>query len=145
MAGFEVGWMQQYTTFLGHDLSISYTHGQNQSEDEPLPEIPPFEFRYRLLGSFAKKSVQPEIVLRHVLKQDRIATSYGETETPGFTVVDAKVSWHVKSFITATGGVQNLFDTAYYEHLSRSVRSATARPIYSPGRNYYLTLTINFL
>ncbi len=145
MAGFEVSWMQQYTKVLSHDLSMSYTYGQNQSQNEPLPEIPPFEFRYRMLGSFVENRLQPQISLRHVLKQDRIAASYGETETPGFTVVDAKVKWHINSFITTTGGVQNLFDTAYYEHLSRSVRGTTARAIYSPGRNYYLTLTINFL
>lgn len=145
MAGFEVGWLQQYTRNLSHDLSMSYTYGQNQIQDEPLPEIPPFEFRYRLMGKFAKNSLQSEVMLRHVLKQNRIATSYGETETPGFTVVDAKITWHIRSFITATGGVQNLFDTAFYEHLSRSVRSAEARPIYSPGRSFYLTMTLNFI
>jgi iron complex outermembrane receptor protein len=79
------------------------------------------------------------------MKQDRIATSYGETETPAFNVVDAKVSWMMSRVFNATGGVQNLFDEAYYEHLARSVRGANARPIYSPGRSFYVTLTISFL
>lgn len=145
MTGFELSWAQTYTRFLSHDLSVSYTHGQNQELDEALPEIPPLDFRYRLTGTFAKDRLQPEISFRYSAKQDRIAESYGETKTPDFTVVDAKVSWHVKRFLTTSAGVQNLFDTAYYEHLARSVRGADARPIYSPGRSFYLTLTLSFL
>ena len=145
MTGFEANWTQQYSTFLSHDLGLVYTYGENQELDEPLPEIPPMEFHYRLLGNFADGKVKPEIMFRHAMKQDRIATSYGENETPAFSVVDAKVSWLMNNIFTATGGVQNLFDEAYYEHLSRSVRGANARPIYSPGRSFYVTLTISFL
>lgn len=145
MAGFEMSWLQEYSRFLRHNLTMSYTYGQNQTQEEPLPEIPPFEFRYSLMGNFVNDKIHPELALRSSFKQDRIATSYGETETPGFTVVDAKLMWDINSNIVATGGVENLFDTAYYEHLSRSVRGADARPIYSPGRSFYLTLTFNFL
>ncbi|WP_340113864.1 TonB-dependent receptor domain-containing protein [Maribellus mangrovi] len=145
MTGFEINWTQQYTAFLSHNLSISYTHGENQVLDEALPEIPPLDFRYRLMATFAKDKLQPEILFRYSAKQDRIATSYGETKTPDFMVVDSKVSWHTKSFLTTTAGIQNLFDTAYYEHLARSVRGADARPMYSPGRSFYLTLTLSFL
>lgn len=145
MSGFELSWVQQIGQYVGHDLSLVYTYGQNQTTDEALPEIPPLEFRYRLMGSFVKNTIKPEVSFRHSFKQDRIAVSYGETETPAFSVVDAKVSWHFKSYITATGGVQNLFDVAYYEHLARSVRSVESRPIYSPGRSLYLTLTFSFM
>ena len=145
MTGFEISWLQEFSSVISHEMSLNYTYGENRTVDEPLPEIPPLEFRYRLMGSFAKNKVQPEIMFRHAAKQDRIALLYGETETPGFSVVDAKFTYHLKSFLTATGGVQNMFDTAYYEHLARSVRNATSRPIYSPGRSFYLTLTISFL
>ncbi|HPF52092.1 MAG TPA: TonB-dependent receptor [Draconibacterium sp.] len=145
ITGFEFGWNQQMGEHLGHDLSLVYTYGQNQTTEEALPEIPPMEFRYRLMGNFVKNTIKPEVSFRHSFKQDRIATSYGETKTPAFSVVDAKVSWHFKSYITATGGVQNLFDAAYYEHLARSIRSVETRPIYSPGRSFYLTLTFSFI
>lgn len=145
MAGFEASWSQQITSFLSHDMSMAYTYGENQDTDEPLPEIPPLEFRYRLIGNFVKNTIHPEISLRSVSRQDRIATSYGENETPGFTIFNAKINWNINSLLSATGGVQNLFDEAYYEHLARSVRNAAARPIYSSGRSFYVTLTINFL
>lgn len=145
MAGFEVAWGQELLPVLNHEMSLIYTYGENRILEEPLPEIPPLEFRYRLTGSFVKDELQPEISFRYAAKQDRIALSYGETETPGFSIVDAKLSWHANSFLTATAGIQNLFDTAYYEHLARSVRGATARPIYSPGRSFYFTLSMDFL
>jgi len=145
MAGFEATWNQQITGFLNHNMSLSYTYGKNKVLDEPLPEIPPFELRYSLLGSFLKNKLQPEIIWRSVAKQCRIASSYGETKTPGFNVFDTKISWQINKAVSATGGVQNLFDMAFYEHLSRSVRNAEKRPIYSPGRSFYVTLTVDFL
>ncbi len=145
MTGFEISWLQEFAPVLSHEASFGYTYGKDKKLGEPLPEIPPLEFRYRLMGSFAKNKLQPEVMFRYAAKQDRIAVSYGETETPDFSVVDAKVSWHPNSFLTTTAGVQNLFDTAYYEHLARSIRGATTRPIYSPGRSFYLTLSVNFL
>jgi iron complex outermembrane receptor protein len=145
MAGFELSWTQKMGAFFSHDASLVYTYGKNKVDDEPLPEIPPLEFRYRLMGNFFKDKLHPEIMWRAVQKQDRIATSYGETKTPGFNVVDAKISWLVNKAITTTCGVQNLLDEAYYEHLARSVRGPEARPIYSPGRSFYVTLTFSFL
>jgi len=145
MAGLEVAWKYRFAKVLSHDLSLVYTYGENQELNEPLPEIPPLEFRYRLTGSFVKDKVLPEVVIRRVCKQDRIATSYGETETPRFMTVDAKASWLINNALTFSAGVQNIFDEAYYEHLARSVRNVEARPIYSPGRSFYVTLTVNFL
>ena len=145
MAGFEFTWKQMLLKNIEQDLRMAYTYGQDRVMNEPLPEIPPFEFRYQLTASFLQDKLQPEIMFRRAFKQDRIATSYGETETPGFNVVNARITWLLNDVFTATGGIDNIFDAAYYEHLARSVRSAEARPIYSPGRSFYVTLTISFL
>lgn len=143
ISGFEVGWKQQIFSFLKHDFNMVYTRGVNQSLDEPLPEIPPLELTYRLTGSLLKNKIQPEVLFRQSFKQDRVAVSYGESESPAFNVVDFKCSWLPAKAITVSAGVQNLFDTAYYEHLSR--KTPDKRPIYSPGRSFYATLTFNFL
>jgi iron complex outermembrane receptor protein len=145
MYGFEAGWKLLTSRYLEHNLTVSYTYGNNQVLDEPLPEIPPMEFRYQLIGKLFKNKLVPEIQLRQALKQDRIALSYGETKTPGFNVVDFKLKWLGTKNLSAVAGIRNLFDTAYYEHLARSIRSVETRPIYSPGRSYYVTLTLNFM
>jgi iron complex outermembrane receptor protein len=145
IAGVELDWKQTITGFLKHDLSVVFTYGEDKKLNEPLPEIAPAEFKYRLIGSFVNGKILPELMFRQALKQDRIASSYGETETPAFNVLDAKISWLATKSITASGGILNLFDTAYYEHLSRSVQGLGKRPIYSPGRSYFVTMTFNFL
>ncbi len=145
ITGFELEWEQVITGFLKHDFTVAYTYGEDKKLKDPLPEIPPLEIKYRLIGNFLNDKILPELLFRQVLKQDRIAMTYGETTTPAFNVVDAKISWITSKTITATGGVLNLLDTAYYEHLSRTVQGAEKRPVYSPGRSLFVTLTFNFL
>ncbi len=145
ITGFEFVWKQQISANLKHDLSIFYTYGEDQNLNEPLPEIPPLEIKYALKGSFLKNKILPEILIRQTLKQDRIAVSYGETETPAFNVVDFKLTYLPVKKVSFTAGILNVFDVAYYEHLARSVRDVSKRPIYSPGRSFYFTATINFM
>jgi iron complex outermembrane receptor protein len=144
ITGFELEWKQIISKFLKHDFTVVYTYGEDKKLKEPLPEIPPLEIKYRLFGNFLNEKILPELLFRQVLKQDRISMSYGETVSPSFNVFDAKISWVASRAITATGGILNLFDTAYYEHLSRSILGSV-NPIYSPGRSLFVTLTFNFL
>ena len=141
--GFEAGWEQQLFSFLKHDFQLVYTYGIDQVLEEPLPEIPPFELNYRLMGNFAGGKILPEIQFRQVFEQNRISESYGETKTPAFNVVNLKCNWIITGILTVSGGMQNLFDTAYYEHLAR--KTPLKRPVYSPGRSFYATLTINLM
>ncbi len=142
--GFELSWSQKIIQGLYHQLSMAYTYGQDLELAEPLPEIAPLDFRYKLMGTYFKNKLKPEIAFRYVLKQSRISTEYGETETPAFTVVDLKLSYHALKFLGMTVGIQNLFNQNYYEHLNRSIRGS-AIPIYAPGRNFYVSLNFNFM
>lgn len=144
MSGFEVSWDQRLFAGLTHQLSAAYTYGQNKVIDQPLPEIAPMDIRYALRGSYLDGKLKPEASVRYVVQQDRISTEFGETETPSFTLVDASVSYKISKLFNATLGAQNLFDVAYYEHLSRSVRGTNPRPIYAPGRNFYVSVLVNF-
>ncbi len=144
MAGFELGFRQMLPALqLQQYFSATYTYGQNMDTDEPLPEIPPLELRYILRGSHFKQQLQTEASFRYAFAQERIATSYGETTTPEFFVLDLAVSWQFGRFGYLRAGVNNVFDTAYYEHLNRSVRGDNPRPIYNPGRSFFLMLSAN--
>jgi iron complex outermembrane receptor protein len=143
-AGFEFSCSRRLFAGLAHNISAAYTYGQNLETDEPLPEIAPLDFRYRLTGSYLKGKLHPEIGIRHVIEQERISDEFGEKATPSFTLVDAKISWQVLDYLGFTGGVRNLFDEQYYEHLSRAFSSDRTTPIYSPGRNFYLSVSLNF-
>jgi iron complex outermembrane recepter protein len=142
MSGFEVSWTQKLFAGMVQQLAVAYTYGENKMDNTPLPEIPPLDVRYVLAGNYLNNKLRPEVSLRHVLKQERISTAFGETLTPGFTLVDLNVNYKLKSSIHASAGVQNLFDAAYYEHLSRSITGTSPRPIYAPGRNFYVSINL---
>jgi iron complex outermembrane receptor protein len=79
-----------------------------------------------------------------VIEQDRISDEFGEKATPSFTLVDAKISWQALDYLGFTGGVRNLFDEQYYEHLSRAFNSDRTTPIYSPGKEFLLVGKFEF-
>ncbi len=144
MTGFEATWNQDLPIGLQHQMSLTYTYGQNRVEDSPLPEIAPLDFRFLLSGAYFSNKFFPEVCFRHVLTQDRIAKEFGETKTPNFTLIDVKAKYQISKIWSVTAGVQNLLDETYYEHLSRSVRG-TPNAIYSPGRNIFVSMVIDLM
>ena len=143
--GFEASWQQILSSFLQHKAELAFTYGQNTTNDEPLPEIPPMEFRYRLIGSFIKNKLRAEASFRHAFAQNRIAESYGETKSPAFDVVDLNTSYKIIPALSFSFSIKNVFDEAYYEHLARSIRNTEGRPIYSPGRSFYFSLSYHLM
>ena len=143
--GFEAGWSQKLFAGLQHYLSMAYTFAQDLERNEPLPEISPLDFRFSLLGNYLNNKLKPELNFRYVLEQARISKEFGETPTPAFALLDVKLSYQFHKIIRLTAGVQNLFNEHYYEHLNRSVRGNNPKPIYAPGRNFFISLNLNFM
>ena len=144
MRGFELSWFQELSPSIYHKANIAYTYGKNKDFNEALPEISPLDFRYALGGTFCKKKFHPEIALRHALKQERVSKTYGETPSPSFTLLDFKASYLLSKQFQLTGGIRNLFDETYYEHLNRSVKSSM-QAINAPGRSFYVTLAFDLM
>ncbi len=142
-AGFEWNWFQEIGWGLHHQMGIAFTYAQDLERNEPLPEIAPFDFRYMLAGRYMDGRLQPEITFRQVLEQTRISQEFGETATPSFTRVDLKITSQLTQRIRISTGVNNLFNAAYYEHLSRPVRESGI-PIYEPGRNLFASFYVIF-
>ncbi len=141
--GFEINWKQYLIFGIRHQAGIAYTYGVNEENDQPLPEIAPLELRYSLAGKHLKDKLNSEILLRHVLKQDRISTGFGEKETPSFTVMDANISYKLLQYVNIVAGVQNFLDVAYYEHLNRPLNGNATEFIFNRGRNYSLSMIID--
>ena len=141
--GIEFQWSQSLVKGLSHQFSMAYTYGQDLRLDEPLPEIAPLDFRYRLAGEFVKNKLMPEIGFRYVTSQDRISTEFGETFTPSFTLLDLHLQYRITPRIGVKASLNNLLDKAYYEHLNRSV-AGTSSPIYAPGRSLLVSFNVQF-
>lgn len=141
--GVEGSFDHSISKHLYGQVSIAYTYAHNQTNGEPLPEIAPIDFRYALRGSFNENKLVPSLSFRKVGEQNRVATSFGEVNTPGFEVLDAAIEYHISNAVTLQAEVTNIFNENYYEHLSRAV-SASVSPLFSPGRNLSTRLIFSF-
>ena len=150
IAGVEVTVNHLLSRNLSHSLQLAWTYGENLGSGEPLPEIAPLDLRYRFGAVLWEGRVSPDISIRHVRGQDRVSPDFGEQPSEAFTRVDLQLTYRPHSGTSSTwsnlrlvAGVQNLFDVAYYEHLSRNI-AGVGQPIYEPGRNVYLTIGYSF-
>jgi iron complex outermembrane receptor protein len=158
--GFEFSWISPQTKPFGGSLTAAYTAGRNPEaikyivEDgqvlgsetvtnDPLPEIPPFETNLRVHYYLFENKFKPEIHLRYVAAQNRISEAYDEQETPGFFTAGLNMSYTVNQNLSFAGGISNIFDNAYYEHLNRRIIGSDV-PLYEPGRIFWLNVMVKF-
>jgi iron complex outermembrane recepter protein len=145
LSGFEFSMKQAMPASLMLEIAMAYTHGVDLSQKKPLPEIPPIDLRLTLSGNYFGNRLFPELMLRYAGAQNRVAASFAEQKTPAFTLVDMGLTYQINSTVSLNAGIKNLFDEAYYEHLSRGMRTDPPRPLYAPGRSFFLKLNLNFL
>ena len=83
---------------------------------------------------------------RLVDEQTRVAESFREVETSGFTTFDFSAGFKPLKGFTVGAAVLNIFDKAYYEHLNFSFKNSNllSGRIYEPGRNFTIYLNYNF-
>jgi iron complex outermembrane receptor protein len=141
--GFELNANIKFTEYFSLLSDLSYTYGENQELEEPLPQIAPLTGHIGL--SFDRENYWVHLTSRLVAEQRRIAESFGETKSPGFVTFD--LSGGIKPFRNFSVGaaILNVFDTAYYEHLNFSYRNSNVLSgrIYEPGRNF--TIYVNYV
>jgi len=135
----------------GSELSIKYNaasgislmstgkfvHGQRDS-GEPMWQIPPFKSLTSIKYRLGLYSIQAESELS--ARQNRINPASGETKTPSYILFHLRLSavWMLgPRSIELNGGVENITDRFYHEHLDWSA-------IPRPGRNFYLTVAFRF-
>ncbi len=139
--GFEFSASQYLGYGVQQQLAMAYTYGQNLSISEALPEIAPMDIRYSLIGNHLDNKLHSAIRLRHVIGQNRVSDSFGEMSTPRFTLIDVDVSYSLSSNLAIKTGAQNLLNQAYYEHLNRPI-GPDRTPLYSPGRNFFVMVSL---
>ena len=111
--------------------------------DDPIGEIPPFNANLNLSYNCMKGKLIPAVNIRYSAAQDRISVSMEELTTPDFFLLDASLKFRYNQNLTVVGGVNNLLDKAYYEHLNRRILGTDNR-IFEPGRVLFVNLILNF-
>lgn len=143
-AGFEFTFNYKATEKITFTSDFSYTWAENIEFDEPLPQIPPF---MAILGlQFEENKYFLALKSRIVAAQNRVATSFDEVETPAFGTLDFRAGYEPVDGLSVGAAVLNIFDTAYYEHLTFSYKNSNTLngPIYQPGRNFTIQIKYSF-
>jgi len=143
MTGFEAGIEISFLKHFSYSLGAAYTYAQNITWDEPLSEIPPFTLNTSL--AYKTEKINTHIHARMASEQSRVSTSFHESTTPGFTVLDFYITYSPWDFIDINASVTNLLDENYVEHLSRSYKSMEINSLYyEPGRSFNIGLKVKF-
>lgn len=132
--------------------SLAWVRGYNLSEHRPLGQIPPLEMRVGL--NYDQKSWSAGLLWRGVAEQNRSVAGVGNIvgqdigDSRDFHVLSLNAAWRFSPDTRLTAGVDNLFDAAYAEHISRGGAEIsgyeTTERINEPGRTVWMKLQSRF-
>jgi iron complex outermembrane recepter protein len=146
LSGFEFRGDVDISEDLNTYLTAHYVQGQDQTIAAPLPGISPFESRLGLLWHSPENdewgldtnvrvvSSQNRLgVIRRVTGQQTV-----ETFTPYFATVNIRGYWNPSPNVSFVGGVENLLDRNYLEHLDLRLPGS---PPFAPAFAYAQGIT----
>jgi iron complex outermembrane receptor protein len=151
--GGELGLGTKVGGFLKMDASLAYTHGENDTDRRPLAQIPPVEARLGL--GWEAEAWSGGLLVRGVARQERFALNQGSIvgqdlgPTAGFTVISLNAGWRPGKGWLITGGIDNLFNRTFAEHISRGTSLVPGYEVQSirvnePGRMLWLKTSLTF-
>ena len=150
--GGETGFSHMLFDVWKFDSSLAYSWGKNTTDDEALPQIPPLEGRLGLTYVQEKWSIGG--LWRLVSNQPRIAENKGNVvgkdfdKSSGFGVFSMNGNYQFSKNVAVTGGIDNLFNKDYYEHLNRDGDAGFGFPAHyqlrEPGRTFWAKADFKF-
>ena len=148
--GIELTYSTPSTYKLGGSVIASYTHATMSSawdklleiKNDALYEIPPFESTISIHYKMLSNRLVPRASIRFVAAQNYVSEAFHEQPTAGFVVGNAGITYKHSVIVSISGGVNNILDTPYFEHLSRRMIGSN-RDFFEPGRIFYINLIVN--
>lgn len=126
--------------------TLAWARGANRTDDRPLAQMPPLELRSGLAYDSGRWSAGA--LARLVAAQRRVAPGQGSIvgqdlgPSGGYAVLSLHAGWRPSRTVELTAGIDNVFDRAYAEHLSRGGAEVTGfertARVFEPGRVAWL-------
>jgi iron complex outermembrane receptor protein len=135
------------------DAAFSCVLAENITDDRPLAQQPPHEGRLGLNYTASQWSVGT--LGRFIASQHRYAINQGNIvgqdlgTSDSFEVYSLNAAYKPAAWLQLSVGVDNIFDTAYAEHLSRGGSMVAGFPaptirVQEPGRTAWLKLDLKY-
>ena len=116
--------------------------GSHLVNNDPLGEIPPLNLNARFSYKLFQEKLTPNLNFRYVAAQNNVSTAMMELTSPSFSLIDFSLKYKHSKNLSIIGGVNNLLDKTYYEHLNRRVLGTDHR-LYEPGRVFFVNIVYN--
>lgn len=148
LAGFEAEMELRFASYWRFSLAGAYTYGQNLSDDIPLSQIAPLSGRLEL--AYDNKIWMAGLRVNAASKQNRVDDDPSEGsgrdvgKTPGYVTLDLFAAYNVTENVQITGGVTNVFDETYANHLNKEDGFNNAVQVNEPGRSFYVRTVTKF-
>ncbi|HPD63855.1 MAG TPA: TonB-dependent receptor [Bacteroidia bacterium] len=147
--GFEFTYSSPEQYKLGGSLIAAYTRAtmtkawdkMTEISPDALYEIPPLDVRANVYYSFFNSKLIPRLTVRYAAPQNYVSVAYGEKTTPSFWLANLTLAYIYNHFVTLSCGINNIFNTPYYEHLNRRVIGSPDN-LYEPGRVFFANLIV---
>ncbi len=128
------------------DGVLSYVRGKRTDISDNLYRMAPLNHRLSVSYNRDNYSLSVESVL--YAEQNKVSQENDEDSASGYGLVNLSGNWQVSNSLVLRGGVENLFDKGYQDHLSgynhvADSDVAVGEHLYGMGRS--LTLGLNYL
>jgi len=148
--GAEVTSSYALSNVVKFNSSVAYVKGKNETDGLPLAQLAPLEGRLAL--AYDDKKYSYGALLRLVAPKDEVAVGQGNisgqdiAKSGGFGIFSLNAGYKPNKKTLIAAGVDNVFDKAYAEFISRAGASVagytqTTR-VNEPGRTAWLKATI---
>ncbi len=142
--GYELTARKNITSNVKTTLNLNYTHGDDDTQNRPLPQIMPLSGDISL--EYQTGSINYGVRANFADTQDNFDSRVLDTgRTGGYTVYDIYAGFEPTPNIRFSMGVSNLTDKRYATHLnSTNSIDSTADRVDEPGRSFWGSLIYDF-
>lgn len=128
--------------------SAAYSWGANATDNKPLAQTPPLTATVSL--GWDNQTWAGALVWKAAAAQERYAVGQGNIAssdlgpTSGYAILSLNGGWRISKALKLTAGIDNLFNRAYAEHISKGGADvagyARALRVNEPGRTLWMKL-----
>lgn len=150
--GFELDGQYHFNDNWRSELTLASVRGANESDNRTLPQLPPLEARLGLY--FDHNDWSAGVLWRGIAAQDRFDLNRGNIvgqdlgPTGSANVFSLNAGWRFSDYLMFSGGIDNLFDETYAEHISRAGASIPGfdqlTRVNEPGRIFWARAQFTF-